>query len=255
MKSMSLYVNRHSPVHSVDPITKLYYIGAAIVVPFIAPSFHAAWVWLLLSVCLLLIAKVFRRALPILGFVAFVLATVIVIQSLFHPGNATAWFYIGSIGVYQEGFWYALGICFRALNIVCAFSILVLTTKPSDLVEALVRKGLSPRIGYVLSSVFQIIPQMVATMGTITDAQRSRGMETDGSLLVRIRAFFPLLGPVVLSSLLNTKERALALQVRGFNATGEKTFLHEQQTYPYSAVLQWGLIGVVMIVIIWRILS
>lgn len=252
---MSLYVSRRSAVHDVDPITKLYYVAMAIVLPFMIPSFHAAWVCLLVSAALLLIAKVLRNALPMLGFVAFVLSTVIVIQSLFYPGNEHAMFYIGSLGWYEEGFLYGLGISFRALNIVCAFSILVLTTKPSDLVEALVRKGLSPRIGYVMSSVFQIIPQMVATMGTITDAQRSRGMETEGNLLVRTKAFLPLLGPVVLSSLLNTKERALALQVRGFNASGAKTFLYEQQSYRYSTHLRWAFAGIVLIAVVWRIVA
>ena len=40
-------------------------------------------------------------------------------------------------------------------------------------------------MGYIITSVFQIVPQMTGTMNTITDAQRSRGLETEGSLLTR----------------------------------------------------------------------
>ena len=70
-----------------------------------------------------------------------------------------------------------------------SFATFVLSTKPADLVEALEKSGFSKRFGYIINSVFQIIPQMTGTMSTIMDAQRSRGMETEGSLLVRAKAF------------------------------------------------------------------
>ena len=63
------------------------------------------------------------------------------------------------------------------------------------------------------------------TMETITDAQRSRGMETEGSLGTRMKAFFPLISPVVMNSLISTRERAIALEVRGFSSSQKKTFL------------------------------
>ena len=49
--------------------------------------------------------------------------------------------------------------------------------------------GFSPRFGYIVTSVFQIIPQMMGTMNTIMDAQRSRGLETEGNLRTRAKAF------------------------------------------------------------------
>jgi energy-coupling factor transport system permease protein len=104
----------------------------------------------------------------------------------------------------------------------------------------------------VLLSVFQIVPQMISTVGTITDAQRSRGMETEGKLSVRIKAFLPLIGPVVLSSLIQTKERAMALEVRGFNAKGKKTHLHNEKDYAYSRTIQLGLWGIIVLAIVGR---
>lgn len=57
-----------------------------------------------------------------------------------------------------------------------AFAVFVPTTRPAELVEDMERIGFSPKIGYVISSVFQIVPQMSGTMNTILDAQRSRGL-------------------------------------------------------------------------------
>lgn len=94
---------------------------------------------------------------------------------------------------------------------------------------------------------------MQATMGKITDAQRSRGMETEGNLSTRIQAFFPLIIPVVLNSLNDTRERAIALEIRGFGSKSARTFLNEKQEYPYKHILRGfilvGLIGA----IVWRV--
>lgn len=253
MKSISLYVDRESFVHDVDPITKLIYILFAILIPIILPSFTVSFICVGISLLLLLAAGVFRKTLPIFGFVFLVLITVVIIQGLFRPENETVLFQIGPFAMYQEGLHYALKITLRVVNIVGAFMILVLTTKPSHLVESLVRKGMSPRIGYVIVSVFQIIPEMMASMSTITDAQRSRGMETEGNLLVRIKAFLPLLGPVVLGSLINTKERAMALEVRGFNSRTPKTYLNVEKTYAHSKWIQSLLLLLIVAAVAWRI--
>jgi energy-coupling factor transport system permease protein len=136
-----------------------------------------------------------------------------------------------------------------------AFATFVLTTKPADLVETMEQAGFSPRSGYMISSVFQIIPQMTGTMNTIMDAQRSRGMETEGNLLVRARAFIPLISPVVSSSLINTRERAIALEVRGFDSKNKKTFLREHRLTGRDKafmVLTALLIG---FSVVWRVLT
>ncbi len=254
IKAMSLYVEKNSPIHKIDPISKILYIAAAILIPIILNTRSAAYTWLIISVVVLLIARVFRKIVPLIGFSLIILLSIIIIQGLFRPGNNTPLFSIGPATFYREGLNYAFGIVIRVVTILCSFSILVLTTKPSDLIETLVRKGLSPRIGYVLSSVLQIIPQMTSTMGTIMDAQRSRGMETEGKLSVRIKAFFPLIGPVVMNSLINTRERAMALEVRAFNSKVKKTFLNEEIKYSYNKVIQLILVGMIIFAVIWRIL-
>lgn len=253
MKSLSLYVERDTFVHKIDPINKIFYIIIAIAIPIIAPTTAVAFATMAISVLLLLIGKVFKRVLPILGFSMIILITVVIIQGLFMAGNKTVAFSLGSVAFYKEGLLYAFSICLRVINILCAFSILVLTTKPSDLIEALVRKGLSPKIGYVFSSVLQIIPEMTATMGTITDAQRSRGMETEGKLSVRIKAFLPLIGPVVMNSLISTRERAMALEVRGFTSSKKKTFLNEPEYSSYNKIILFFMIAMLILSIVWRI--
>lgn len=253
MKSISLYVQKDSLIHRIDPISKLFYIFAAIVLPAIAPSKIAAFICIAVSILLLVMGKVFRKVIPLASFSLIVLLSVVIIQGLFKLDNKTPVFNVGSLVFYKEGLVYASGICINVLNILFSFAILVLTTKPSDLIESLVRKGLSPKIGYVLSSVLQIIPDMTATMSTITDAQKSRGLETEGKLSTRIKAFIPLIGPVVMNSLVATRERAMALEVRGFNARIKKSFLNEEFNSSFGKGIRWSLIIIVILVVVWRI--
>jgi energy-coupling factor transport system permease protein len=78
---------------------------------------------------------------------------------------------------------------------------------------------------------------MSGTMNTIMDAQRSRGLETEGNLITRAKSFLPLISPVVMSSLINTRERAIALEIRGFEAGQKKTYLREGKMKTSDRVL------------------
>jgi energy-coupling factor transport system permease protein len=183
----------------------------------------------------------------------FVMCTVTIIQGMFRAGNVTPVFNIGPAVFYREGLLFAFNIAVNVINILLSFCVLVLTTKPSDMMENFIRKGFSSRIGYVFISIFEIIPQMTETMSTIMDAQKSRGMETEGSLLVRMKAFIPLISPVVMSSLVNTKERAMALEVRGFNAKNKKTFLNEEKKNKADNIIKIILLSAIVIVVSWRV--
>jgi len=252
MKLLSLFVERESLIHQIDPITKLYYIVFAILMPAICSSITVSIACAFVSIILLAIGKVLKNTLSVFGFVSFVLFTVIIIQGLFGVKNETIFFQIMGLTFYKEGLMESLVIVFRVINIVASFLILVLTTRPSDLVEDLVRKGLSPRIGYVILSVFQIIPQMMSTVDTITDAQKSRGMETEGNLFVRMKAFVPLMGPVVLSSFNNAKERAMALEVRAFGSKIKRTFLSEPKNYKFCMPIRASLLIILIGAVIGR---
>lgn len=250
---LTLYVEKNTIIHKINPLNKILYILVAVAVPVILPYRLTGLVFIIASCLVLLISKVFRRVIPLLEFSFLILISIVIIQGLFNPGNATIAFQIWGLKFYREGLLYALTLSIRVINILIAFSVLVLTTKPSDLIEALVRKGLSPRFGYVLSSALQIIPQMMSSAGSIVDAQRSRGLETEGSLGVRIRAFFPLIGPVVMNSLIETRERAMALEVRAFNSPGKKTFLNERRDSPLDKAIQVVLILIVVLTIVLRV--
>lgn len=253
MKSISLYVDRDTYLTRMHPFTKMCYILAGISVPLLSGSVWMFAGFIAVSLLLLISGKILRRVFPLIAFSFTIVLTVFLIHGLFNQANQIVLFSLGPLKFYREGILYAAGIGLNILNMLLCFAVFVLTTKPSRLVEDLEHIGFSPRFGYMISSVFQIIPQMLGTMNTIMDAQRSRGMETEGKLMVRIKAFIPLISPVVTSSLINTRERAIALEVRGFDSRGKKTFLTDNKLKGSDKVLIIMLALMTGAAVVWRI--
>ena len=55
------------------------------------------------------------------------------------------------------------------------------------------------------------------------NAQRARGIETEGNLMVRAKAFVPSLIPLVLTAITGAEERVVTLEARGFSVNAQKT--------------------------------
>ena len=254
MKSISLYVEKGSWLNKLHPYTKLLYILTAIMIPLTGGKLWLFPVMIVSSLILLLSGRIIKRALPLVGFSFTLIVVIFLIQGLFNHNNETVLFSIGWITFYKEGTLFATRIGCNIQNMLLAFGVFVLTTSPQDLVDEMEKSGFSPKFGYVINSVFQILPQMMATKDTITDAQRSRGMETEGNLLVRMKAFLPLISPVVMSSLINTRERAIALDVRGFGRKQKKTWLYDRPKYKWDPVARIILVALMIITIVWRVL-
>ena len=227
MNRITLYTEGNDALHRLHPFAKLAYCLTTVLAPLIAGRPLAFVCTLSVSLILLFAAHSLRKVLPVLAFSLTILVTIFLIHGLFHHGNQTVLFRVFGLTFYQEGVRFAMSVCLNLLNMLLSFSVFVLLTRPSDLVDALEQAGFSPKFGYMILSVFQIIPQMSASFHTILDAQKSRGLKTEGSLLLRAKAFLPLISPVVSSALINTRERAIALEVRGFSAHAKKTFLKD----------------------------
>lgn len=128
-------------------------------------------------------------------------------------------------------------------------------TRVKDIIYALERSGIPKKVTFVIASTIQLIPQMKALSKTITDAQKSRGIETEGTMMVRFKAFLPMIGPLVLSSMQQIEERVLTLESRAFSANIKKTSIYELKKKKVDYILL-SLYGVVFVsYIVWRVMS
>lgn len=238
MTRLTLYVPGDSWLHKLDPMTKLLMAAVGVVLTFVLTSAAGGAALFALLLLVLGTGGVLPRARPVFLGVAVIAMTFLIVQALVYPGNAEELARLGPLVIYREGTLVGLRLALRLYDILAATLILVLATNPSDLTEALVRRGASPRLGYIMTAVLQMVPQMMSQAAAISDAQRSRGLETEGRLWTRMKAFLPLMGPLVTSSLIATEERALALEVRGFGSKTRPTFLKEEVRPPYAGLVR-----------------
>lgn len=128
-------------------------------------------------------------------------------------------------------------------------------TSVKDIIYALEKSGISQKVTFVIASTIQLIPQMLNLSKTITDAQKSRGIETEGKLFVRIKAFIPMIGPLVLSSIQQIEERVLALESRAFSSKAKKTSIYELKKQKIDYIIQLFCVITLIGYIVWRIQS
>ncbi len=150
------------------------------------------------------------------------LLSLVIIQGFFYPGELVI-FSLGPFHYKAEGLGFALLFSGRLLVGLGASLLLLLTTRMDHLMQALTQRGLSAQIAYIVVTTLQIIPRFQSRGEAIFDAQRARGLKTEGSLLRRARALFFLVPPLLFSSLMETDARAVALEARGFGKPGPKT--------------------------------
>lgn len=252
--SLSPYVPGSSGVHRLHPLTKAVYAAAAIAAAFTSPSAWLAFVIALSAVPLVLRAGTLRPFLRLLrNSVLLLFLSLFVIQGLFYPYRATILFRLGPLVFWVEGLRFAAETAARLLTLVTTTGVVILTTPPGDLMAALVQKGLSHKLAYAILLTMQIIPEMQRRASTILDAQRSRGLETEGHLLQRARAYLPLLGPLVMGSLVGIETRALALEARAFGSPRPKTRLQPLVDSPAQARLRRLMALAALAVLTWRL--
>jgi len=128
-----------------------------------------------------------------------------------------------------------------------------LTTDPRALVADLEHRGLSPRIAFAAAATLQTIPLLVERARVIRDAQRARGLDTEGSLRTRAAAVLPLAGPLVLSALTDVEERSLALEVRGFGRPGRRQLLWAIPDSGVQRALRWGCVAALVAFLVARV--
>ncbi len=164
-----------------------------------------------------------------------------IIHGFFYPGNQNILISLGPFSIGFEGVVYASRVVIRLASALALSFLLISTTHTGDLVHALVELGLSNRFAYLVGSPLLLIPQMAERGRLIRAAQQSRGLELGGNLFSRIKALLPIITPLILGSLVDIEERAIALEIRGFSKPGPKTSIRELRDTNNQKFLRWFL--------------
>lgn len=225
-----LYKPKNNVIADLYPTTKFFILSCytiiSIVLGFIKINGYPVFMmlWFIVVPILCIASGVIKRYITSLSKLLILVIMIIIFQTFLFGGDEVL-FQIGPIKAYATGFQNALTISSNILNIAGIFMWFFQTTENKELVYALEMKKMNYKAAYVLLSTLQMIEELRKKSQVIMNSQRARGVETEGKLITRAKAFFPIMVPFVVGSISDIEERALTLEARGFTAPREKTHI------------------------------
>jgi energy-coupling factor transport system permease protein len=145
----------------------------------------------------------------------------VVLWSIFAQGQTPLFLFVE-----RESLLYGIGVALRIDATIVAGMIFLSTTRNEEIATGLVRLGLPYRFAFAVSTALRLVPTIAATGSTISQAQRSRGLDLEsGNIFQRVRKNTPLLIPVFVSTIRSTNVFSMALESKGFGASTKRTYL------------------------------
>src|ERR687895_1370378 len=179
----SLYLDRDTWIHRLDPRTKIFLLLGMFALPFVFlnPLYELA------VLALVLFFGYLAKSLANLRRIWFILLTILVVTTIL-------WSIVGSgrtplfLFVEREALLYGFSTALRIIITVIAGMIFLSTTRNEEVAIGLVRLGIPYRFAFAVSTALRLVPTIVATGLTIGQAQRSRGLDRDsGNIIQRVR--------------------------------------------------------------------
>ena len=254
MKEVSFgqYYPVKSFVHNLNPALKILFLIAYIVAIFLAKNFYglAACAFVLLLIIIFSrvpLLKVLRAVRGVLFLVVFTA----VINVLFHTGEEVYWkgpavYWQWKIfSVTQEGIVFSLFLIIRLVLLVTCSSLLTYTTSPVSLTDG-IEAILTPlkwvrfpvhELALIMRIALRFIPILMDETERIKNAQKARGADLEkGGLIKKVRAFVPILVPLLLSAFRRADELGDAMDARCYTG-GKKRTKYKKMRFTWRDVI------------------
>ncbi len=239
--SPSLYVDRETFLHRLNARSKLALLTGVFVMAYVFGD--PLWVFVPLAASFLALVAVggwpnFKRLSFIV--VALFLVGFAVWPAFTHPGgDVLLETPFGSIT--EREVLFALGRSERIAAFIVGGLLFVTTTSNEEIVAGMRSLGLPYAFCFAVGTALRLFPTFLGSANTVRQAQEARGHEIGGSNPISLlRSYVPLLIPVFMTAIRNVQTQAMALEARGFDTRGERSFYNRQ---PFRAA-DWAVTAV-----------
>ena len=253
--TLGQYFPGNSPVHRLDPRTKLIMLVVYIVALFLAKSWVSYAVMLAFLVFTVKISTIPPKSI-VRGMKPLVMILVFTgVLNLFFTTEGTVLVDIGFITITTGGIQRAVFMVVRILMLISGTFLLTYTTSPialTDGLEALlnplkVLKVPVHELSMMMCIALRFIPTLIEETDKIMCAQKARGADFEnGSLIDRAKALIPILVPLFISAFRRADELATAMECRCYQG-GEGRTKMKLLRYHRGDMQAFG-IGVVLLV-------
>ncbi len=224
-----------SPVHRLDPRTKIVILIAYIVMIFLIKNFVGfvlAGAFLLATI---IIAKVpIGSVIKSVKAILFIIIITFIINLFLHKEEgAKVLFDVWLLNkITDKSIKFALFMGLRLSFLVFGSSLLTLTTTPVSLTDG-IESLLTPlkwirfpvhELALIMSIALRFIPTLMEETDRIISAQKARGADFEtGNFLKKAKALLPVLIPLVISAFRRAEELGDAMDARCYNGSKNRT--------------------------------
>lgn len=260
--TLGKYIPLDSPIHKLDPRTKICAMVAILIAIFIPTGFIGYLVIGTLAIIAVLLAKlqfsfILKAMKPSLFMMVFLLIINIFVMKTGQPLLA-----IGAFVIYSDALIQTLYIVLRLLFMIMITTLLTATTKPLDLtlgIEDLLNplsklKVPTHDIAMMISLALRFIPTLLEEAQRILKAQASRGVDLEnGTFKEKIQAVLSLIVPLFVSCFQKADDLADAMEARGYIVGAVRVRYKQLQfallDYIVFAIVNLVLVGLIILAI------
>ncbi len=255
------YYPTNSPIHRLDPRTKILATFAYILSLFVVKDYIGYVVIALFVYALTKVAKIpLKFILKGLRAIFIIILFTVILNIFMAPGETILYeVWGGRIKITLEGLELAVKMVARLVLLIVGSSLLTLTTSPIELtdgIEALLKPftkiGVpAHEIAMMMSISLRFIPILLEETDKIMKAQMARGADFEsGGLIKRAKALIPILVPLFISAFRRADELAMAMEARcyrgGENRTRMKKLIFEKSDL-LAGIIMCSLIGMAFV--------
>ncbi len=230
--TLGQYFPGKSPVHLLDPRSKLLLLVVYIVALFLAVSWASygivfAFLALVIAISRIPLKSIVHGMKPLV----FILVFTGILNIFFTTGERELVSFWG-IHIYWEGIIRAFFMVVRILMLITGTFLLTYTTSPIALTDGL-ESLLSPlkrlrfpvhELSMMMCIAMRFIPTLIEETDKIMSAQKARGADFEsGKLLDRVKALVPILVPLFISAFRRADELATAMECRCYHGGDGRT--------------------------------
>ena len=230
--TLGQYFPGNSPIHRLDPRTKLIMLVVYIVALFMAKSWVSYGIMLVFLVFAVKISTIPPKSI-VKGMKPLVLILVFTgVLNLFFTTDGKVLVDIGPITITTGGLERAVFMVLRILMLIAGTFLLTYTTSPIALTDGL-EALLDPlkaikvpvhELAMMMCIALRFIPTLIEETDKIMCAQKARGADFEsGSIVDRAKALIPILVPLFISAFRRADELATAMECRCYQGGDGRT--------------------------------
>ncbi len=251
--TLGQYFPGHSPVHRMDPRTKILLTIGYIVVLFIAEGVAAYAAVLVFLGTAMVVSRINPKvAMKGMKPLIFVIVVTAILNLFYTQGDELFSFWIFTIT--KQGLVTAIFMVVRIILLITGTFLLTYTTSPILLTDGIERlltplkriKVPAHELAMMMTIALRFIPTLIEETDKIMSAQKARGADFEsGNIFQRAKALVPLLVPLFISAFRRADELAVAMECRCYRGGEGRTRL---RVLRFSRVDAYGAAAFVLLV-------